>query len=140
MTTKARTGRTTRLEVTNDDSPAGFTLVAELYNLQNNMNAAQEDATHFQSDVGFKDFIPGDKSVTRQIEGNLIKDDAGQSLLEQIFESGETRTWKVTYPGPGGRVATFLAMVTDFNESIQASTKTTFTATLTQSGNQIIQP
>lgn len=94
------------------------------------------DVTTLDSDGGYREFINGFKDAGEvSVEGFFFAGkDAGQKSMYDLFESGASEEFTITFPIETGASWTFNGLVTGFATSVDLEDPLSFSATIKVSG------
>lgn len=94
------------------------------------------DVTTLDSDGGYREFINGFKDAGEvPLEGYFYGgSDAGQKSMYDLFESGASEAFTITFPAETGASWTFNGLVTGFATSVDLEDPLSFSATIKVSG------
>lgn len=137
--TDAQIGYGTVLSFGNGASPELFTALAEVNSLTGpGMSRETPDATHMGSPGGWREFVGGLKDAGEiTIECNHLPRNATQDATTGVlafFASGETKNWRIEFPGSPAVSWEFQAVVSAFEPDFQIEEKLMLSITLKVSG------
>ena len=138
--TEARIGYGTIFEFGDENSPPGYTPVAEVRNITGpNMSRETPDATHMQSPDGYREFLSGLKDggeVTLELA--FLPENATQDQntgVLSLFESGARRSCRITWAGPSPNIQwVFTGLVQTFQPAAPVDDSMTLSVTFKVSG------
>lgn len=116
-------------------SPDAWVKVAEVVNITPpNFSRDAVDATHTESEDGWREFIPGLKDGGEvSVEMNFIPGAASTDLILDLFNR-DTGSFRITFPDSPATVWTFDAFITGFEPEAPLEDKMSATATFKLSG------
>jgi predicted secreted protein len=138
VATGAMIGYGTRFQIEDDNSPAAFIDVAEIFNVTPpNQQTDSVEATHNLSPDRTREFItglinPGEASF----EMNFIPGSTADMRIQQLRASGVVKNCKIIFPN--NTAWTFLASIIGFEPSTPIDDRMTATVTLKVSGSTTI--
>jgi TP901-1 family phage major tail protein len=138
MATRARRAQGTLLKI-GDGATSGeaFTPIAELTSIQTSMEADDLDASNHDTPSAWKEFIPGMKEGTIDIEGNFIPGDASQIALHNAFIDGLVHNFQLIYPTDPLYQMHVAATVLELSVDAPADEKLSFSTTIKFAGAPI---
>ncbi|TYP67696.1 phage tail tube protein [Paenibacillus methanolicus] len=102
-------------------------------------SAESIDVTALDSSGGYRRKIAGFKDGGEvSISGFFAPDDVGQAAIYAAFESGATSAYKIVFPPSLNAQWEFSGVVTGFSTSAELEDALTFEATITVSGEPIL--
>jgi predicted secreted protein len=136
--TDARIGYGTIYEIFDPTltTPA-FVELAEIINVTpGEATADRIDATHMQSPNRRREYISGlIDNGEASFEVNWVPGSDTDVMIRELFESGEIRQHRITFPGPAPRVTvTYEASIIGFSKAIPIDDRMTATITVAVSG------
>lgn len=137
--TDATIGLGTILAYGDGGSPETFRTLAEVTDLTGpGMSRETPDATHMLSPDGYREFLGGLKDGGElTVECNHLPNDASQDSstgVLALFESGDKRTWRITFPTTPTVIWEMDAVVSAFEPSFPLDDKLGLSVTLKVSG------
>lgn len=139
--TKARIGYGTLLERRIATSPEDWQLIAERVQITGpGLSREAPDATHMDSDEGYREFLPGLKDGGEiGIEGNFIPEDESQNATTGLlseFASDVLGVFRLTFPSTTSPRPFWLldGILTGFEPGMPVDDKMSFSASIKVSG------
>lgn len=98
-------------------------------------SADEVEVTDMGNTDGYREYLPGFKDGGEvSLSGYMDGEDAGQSRMYDLMESGDVVDCKIQFPAKIGKTWSFKAGVTKFTTSADVGDAITFEATLKVSG------
>lgn len=134
MRTQADTGFGAKFEVLTATGPDVWTRIGELNDLQPpEISRDTHDATHYESDDGYREFIPGLKDGGEAtIEYNLIPGGTTDDQVQTLMDDDDLQKFRVVFPNAAK--LTFDGFVTTVGRATPMDDKMTGSATIKVSG------
>ncbi len=117
------------------DDTGTFLVVPNLVRVASNLEQDELDATHLEDADAWRRFIPADKQMPIDIEGDWDETNARLKMLLTDFTGEVRRMYKLF--SPNNTRWAFMAYVMQFNVDAPEAEKLTFTARLLTTGEPV---